>query len=143
EVEPLDHRRRVARVEAGDRPAVDLAREEERRVLALHREGLRVVADEHDLPRARGDAERRGRERAEHIDDHEPPGRRARALEQARDAHLHSTVAVNGWRPVWKRSSERSRMSSVCATPSSISSTTSSAVAGECMNPCPLNPAAM
>ncbi len=60
-----------------------------------------------------------------------------------RNGSGQSTDAVKGRRPFTNRASERSAMSSVCARPSSISSTTSCAGAGVCMNPCPENPAAM
>src|SRR5207247_7985992 len=141
-IEPLEGRRRVADVEAGDRPAVDLAGQIEGRIGPLHGERLLVVVDEHDLASTGGDAERRAREGAEDVDDHRVPRSRTCAFEERCDPDVQSTAALNGLRPVWNRSSERSRMSIVRARPSSISSTTSCAVAGACMNPWPLNPAA-
>ena len=100
EVEPLDRRGRVARVEAEDGPAPDLAREEERAIGTLEGERLLVVGDEDDLRRAGGDAERGRREGAEDVDDHGVAGRAARALEQRGGANDHRTVAVNGRRAV-------------------------------------------
>jgi hypothetical protein len=69
EIEALDRGGRVADIEAGDRAAAYLTREEQRRIVALQRERLLVIGDEHDLARAGGDAERRGREGAKDIDD--------------------------------------------------------------------------
>src|SRR2546423_11652264 len=113
------------------------------RIRALHREGLLVIVDEHDLTSAGGDAERCGRERAEDVDDHDMTRGRACALKERCDADVQRTAALSGRRPVWNRSRERSRMSIVRAWPSSISSTMSCAVAGACMKPWPLKPAAM
>ena len=116
-------------------------------MVAFEGERVLVIGDKDDLSRSGGDAERRGREGAEHVDDHGKARRLPRTVDEARDADIHvrrgqSTVAVNGRRPLAKRSSERSPMSSVCARPSSISSTTSCPVAGACMYPWPEKPAA-
>src|SRR5205823_7278990 len=117
EVELLDRRRWIADVEAGDRPTLDLAGEEERWVLVLHRERLLVTGDEDDLAGAGTDAEGRGGERAEDVDDHRVTGRRAGSIEQRRapDDHVAAftrqmTAAVNGRRPEAKRSSDKSEM---------------------------------
>ena len=56
-----------------------------------------MIGDEDDLPRAGGDAEGRGRERAEHVDDDGMTRCRARAVEEARDADVHG---VRSTRPV-------------------------------------------
>jgi hypothetical protein len=59
-----------------------------------------VIAHEHDFARARGDAERGGRERSEHVDDHDVAGSQAGALEQRRDADVQRTAVLNGRRPL-------------------------------------------
>ena len=87
---------RVAHVEARDRPAVDLSAKVERRIGTLHREGLLVIVHEHDLARARRDAERRGGEGAEHVHDHGVAGRAAGAIEVPRDADVHRTAPIRG-----------------------------------------------
>ena len=56
-----------------------------------------MIGDEDDLARADGDTERRGRERAEHVDDDRVARRRARTVEEARDADVHG---VRCTRPV-------------------------------------------
>ena len=85
----LDHRGRVARVEAREGPAVDLPGQEQGRIRGLHRQGLRVIGEQNDLARARSDRKRRARERAEHVDDDRRPGGGTRALDEAGPPNLH------------------------------------------------------
>jgi hypothetical protein len=49
QIETLDRRGRVADIETGDRPAIDLSSQKDVRVRALHRERLFVIRYEHDL----------------------------------------------------------------------------------------------
>src|ERR1700687_1236104 len=94
EIEMLDRGRRVADIEAGDRATADLAGEEKGGIVALQGKRLLVLSDENDLARSGGDAERRGGEGAKDINDDHMPRRTARALEEARDAHIHRDVIV-------------------------------------------------
>ena len=94
EVEALDRGRRVADIEAGDRAAADLAGEEERRIVALEGKRLLVIGDKHDLARAGRDAERRGGEGSEDIDDDGMARRSARTIEETRDADVHRPITA-------------------------------------------------
>src|SRR5207248_2097427 len=96
QIERLDDRGRVTGVEARDRSATNLAGEEERMVLAFHRECLLVIGHQDDLARANRNAEGRRRESAEHVDDDRMARRGSRAIEEARDADVQLTrVAVS------------------------------------------------
>jgi len=95
QVEMLDGRGRIPRVEPFDGLAADLSGEEERSIDPLHCERLLVIGHKHDLARARCDAERCRRERSEYVDDDRVTGSRASAVEKLRDANVHPVRVIS------------------------------------------------